>query len=39
MRVEQSLLAFNADFWQQDVAAVAQQLFVVHDASLVFLRG
>jgi hypothetical protein len=34
MRIKQSLLAVNAQFVQQDVARVAQQLFVVHAAIL-----
>ena len=36
MRIEQALLAFDADFRQQDVPAVAQQLFVVHGAVSYF---
>ena len=34
MRIKQALLALDADFRQQDMPAVAQQLVVVHGANL-----
>jgi hypothetical protein len=34
MRIQQALLPLDADFRQQDVPAVAQQLVVVHVVNL-----
>jgi len=39
MAVQNALLAFDADFLEQDMARIAQQLIVVHENTPVVLRA